>query len=108
MPSYMLIESRDPFEVAEVENDYSLATALAKAGNPTTLFLVQNGVLPTRRQAQHDGLAAALANGVSVVCDAFSLRERGIGDNAILDDVSIGSLDAVVDHLALEAKTIWL
>lgn len=108
MSKYLLIESRDPFETKEVANDYQLAVDLAKAGNDTTLFLVQNGVLPVRKSAKRNGLHALLGSGVKIVCDEFSLRERGIYSQAIAKGIEIGPLDIVVEHLADNSKTIWL
>ncbi len=40
MASYMLIESRDPFEVNDVAYFYDLASSLKSRGNDVTLFLV--------------------------------------------------------------------
>lgn len=106
MSKYFLIESRDPFETGEVANDYILAADLAKAGNETTLFLVQNGVLPVRQGAKKDGLKSAMDSGVNVICDEFSLRERGITN--VTEGVEISPLEIVVDHLADGDKTMWL
>jgi predicted peroxiredoxin len=108
MSKYLLIESRDPFEVREVANDYTLAADLAKAGNDIVLFLVQNGVLPARKAARDCGLQSVLASGVKIVCDQFSLRERGITSEAIADGYETGPMDIVVDYLADGAKTLWL
>ncbi len=41
-----------------------------------TLFLVQNGVLSARESAQSAALSAVAGNGVAVLADEFSLRER--------------------------------
>ena len=108
MSKYLLIESRDPFDTKEVSNDYQLAADLAKSGNETTLFLVQNGVLPVRKNAKRNGLDTLLDGGVKIVCDEFSLRERGIYSSAIAKGIEIGPLDIVVEHLAANNKTIWL
>ena len=48
MPSYLFVESRDPFESRDVEEGYRLLTDLAAQPIPVTLFLVQNGVLAAR------------------------------------------------------------
>ena len=85
MSKYLLIESRDPFDSREVANDYQLAYDLAQAGNDTTLFLVQNGVLPVRKAAKRNGIHALKDSGVRIICDEFSLRERGIYSDAISD-----------------------
>lgn len=106
--NYLLIESRDPFETKEVDNDYALAIDLAVAGNDTTLFLVQNGALSARRGAQTAALDALLSAGVKVICDEFSLRERGIYDEHIAAGVATGPLDIIVEQLASGTKAVWL
>ena len=108
MNKYLLIESRDPFETREVANDYQLAVDLARQGNDTTIFLVQNGVLPVRRDTLRKEINNLLENGVKVICDEFSLRERGIYSNSIATGIEIGPLDIVVEHLASNSKTLWL
>ena len=107
MPKYMLIESRDPFESNDVAFSYELATGLAKAGHEVTLFLVQNGVLPVRRGAKADGLAAVLKAGVKVLADEFSLGERGIERGRITAGIEPAPIDVAVDHLAAGHKTLW-
>jgi predicted peroxiredoxin len=107
MAKYILIESRDPFESNEVAQTYELAAGLAGAGNEVTLFLVQNGVLPARSGAKSDALAGAAGNGVTVLADDFSLRERAIAADQLVAGVAAAALDVVVDQLADGAKAIW-
>jgi hypothetical protein len=40
MPSYLVIESHDPFELRDVEEGYRLVADLAARGTAVTLFLV--------------------------------------------------------------------
>ncbi len=107
MAKYLLIESRSPFETAEVARDYELAASLAGSGNEVTLFLVQNGVLPARRRAAASGLEKVTAAGVQVLGDEFSLRERGIPASSLASGVKPAKLDVVVDQLAEGRKAIW-
>ena len=107
MADYLLIQSRDPFECNEVTRDYELAESLAKEGNQVTLFLVQNGVLPARKNAKGSGLQDAMTSGVEVLSDDFSLRERGIDNDDLAAGVKATSLDTVVDQLAEGRKAIW-
>jgi hypothetical protein len=107
MAKYMLIESRDPFDSRDVAFSYDLATGLAKAGHEVTMLLVQNGVLPARRGAKHDGLAALLRAGVRVLADDFSLGERGIPNARLVSGVEPTPIDVVVDHMAAGHKTLW-
>lgn len=106
MAKYLLIESRDLFEVNDVLYFYDLAAALAREGD-VTLFLVQNGVLPARRGARSPRLAELAAAGVRVVADEFSLRERGIRADRLAEGVAPAGLDVVIDHLAEGRKALW-
>jgi sulfur relay (sulfurtransferase) complex TusBCD TusD component (DsrE family) len=105
MAHYLLIESRDPFEVNDVAYYYDLSRALVASGNEVTLFLVQNGVLAARPSARSGALATLAKAGVKVLADDFSLAERGIAKLA--DDISKSPIDVVVDHLAAGHKTLW-
>jgi predicted peroxiredoxin len=105
--NYLLIQSRDPFENNEVTRDFELAASLAKEGNKVTLFLVQNGVLPARKTAKGSGLQDVVTSGVEVLSDDFSLRERGIPNDALAAGIKAASLDTVVDQLAEGRKAIW-
>ncbi len=107
MATYLLIESRDPFESNDVSYYYDLAAGLAKDGHDVTLFLVQNGVLPARKSSKSDGLAKAASAGVRILADEFSLRERGIGADRLTKNVEASPLDAVVDALAAGDRTLW-
>ncbi len=107
MADYLLIESRDPFESNDVSRLYALAGNLAKNGSKVTLFLVQNGVLSARENAQSAALSAVAGNGVEVLADEFSLRERGISPDGLVSGVSAAPLDVVVDQLADGRKVIW-
>ncbi len=107
MADYLLIESRDPFESNDVSRLYTLAAKLAKNGSKVALFLVQNGVLSARESAQSAALSAVAGNGVEVLADEFSLRERGISPDGLVSGVSAAPLDVVVDQLADGRKAIW-
>jgi predicted peroxiredoxin len=107
MPSYLLIESRDPFDSNDTRFCCDLAQQLAAAKNEVTLFLVQNGVLPARAGARSDALTQAAGAGVKVLADRFSLKERGIEENKLASGVSAAPLDVVLDALAEGAKVIW-
>ena len=107
MAKYLLIESRDAFDSNDVANYQGMATGLAKAGNDVTLFLVQNGVLSARSAGASNGLSAVAKAGVSVLADDFSLRERGIPSDKLVDGVSPAPLDTVIDQLVDGAKALW-
>lgn len=107
MSRYLLIESRDPFGSNAVEQHVALAAALKRAGNEVALYLVQDGVLPCRSGADGETLHEAIAAGVEVLADDFSLRERGIGAPDLARGVQTAAIDAVVTRLAASWKSIF-
>jgi predicted peroxiredoxin len=107
MPRYLLIESRDPFDSNDTGFCVDLATQLAAAKNEVTVFLVQNGVLPTRAGARSGDLTKLAGAGVSVLADSFSLKERGIDETRLASGITAAPLETVMDALAEGAKIIW-
>lgn len=107
MGTYLLIESRDPFESSDVGFFADLAKRLRGDGNEVIVFLVQNGVLPARAGARDSGLVSLADAGITVLADDFSLRERGLSPNRLVAGVKPAPLDVVLDHLAGGAKALW-
>ncbi len=107
MASYLLIESRDPFEVNDVTYFYDLASGLKSRGNEVTLFLVQNGVLPVRKSSGSALLSGLSEAGVRVLADDLSLGERGILAKSLTKGVESAAIDVVIDQLADGVKTLW-
>lgn len=105
--SYLIIQSRDPFQSTEAQRCYDAAVSLASQGQKVTLFLVQNGVLAARRGAQSGPLEVLSAAGVEVLADDFSLRERGIAADRLCAGVRAAPIETVVDRLAEGRKAIW-
>lgn len=108
MSRYLLIESQDSFSSNAVQEHVELAVALKRAGNEVTLYLVQNGVLPCRSGADGEALHEAVAAGIDVLADDFSLNERGIADRDVARGVRPAAIDAVVERLAASWKVIFL
>lgn len=107
MAKYLIIESRDPFDSQDSGYFSELVQGIAGKGNETTLFLVQNGVLPTRKGSKHsETISRLVKNKVKVLADGFSLKERAIRN--LVDGVEIAGVDRLVD-LLLDAgtKAIW-
>jgi predicted peroxiredoxin len=107
---YVLIESRDPFEYGDSLYMYDLAGDLASKGNDVTLFLIQNGVLTTRKGVKNNPLTGLhkKAPSVKVSVDDFSLRERGIARSSIVEGASVSSVDNLVDLLVQNGtKIVW-
>ena len=107
MSKYLLIESRDPFESNDVPHYYELAGGLVAAGHEVTLFLVQNGVMPSRGGTRAEGLATLARSGVTVLADEFSLRERAFPTDQMVSGVTPAPLEIVIDHMADGCKTMW-
>ncbi len=106
MASWFLIESREPGESPAVNDSAELAAALARRGDDVTLFLVQNGVLPLRPNAQNQALVAAAKAGVKLRADDFSLRERGI-TGPLAAGAQPAPIDVVVDAMAAGTRVTW-
>lgn len=107
MSTFLLIESRDPFESNDVAAYYELATDLTANGHAVTVYLVQNGVLAARRSKLSEKVTALAKAGVTVLADDFSLRERGIPTSRLAPGVAEASIDVVVDQLAGGARALW-
>ena len=109
---YLLIESRDPFDSADVPYFFKTAKDLAEKGEDVILYLVQNSVFCLRKNARpsaiFDWLGGTSKSRVKVLADDFSLRERGIRQNELVGGVQISNVDALVDFLLEEKrKAIW-
>lgn len=107
MAKYLFIESRDPYDSADSPHFLDLVKGVRERNNDATLFLIQNGVFATRDGAQHSERYRELAKaGVSVLADAFSLRERAI--DRVVDGVKSAEIESLVG-LLLEpgTKAIW-
>jgi sulfur relay (sulfurtransferase) complex TusBCD TusD component (DsrE family) len=109
MASYILIESRDPFECNDVGYFYGLAADLVEKGEQVTLFLVENGTLAARKDAKDNPLGKALERNVVVLADAFSVQERGIQAQERNPAIKLSSIDALVGLILAEegTKVLW-
>ena len=107
MSTYVFIDSRDPFDYADTPAFLELVAGVRQHGSQTTLFLIQNAVLAARRGARSAERFAELAGqGVTVLADAFSLRERAI--DTVAGGVQPVEIDALVDLLLTPAvKAVW-
>lgn len=106
--SYVLIESRDPFDSADTRFVSDTAAALRARGRDVTVFLVQNGVLASRAGARGSHVPRLRDAGVRILADDFSLRERGIEAGEMTSGVREATVDALVDLIMQPGtKTIW-
>lgn len=108
MSRYLLIQSRDAYESTAVRDHVEWACALRRDGREVACYLVQNGVLVSRSGANNEELQEALAAGIEVFADDFSLRERGIGDDEVARGVRPATIELVVDRLAAGWKVMFL
>ena len=107
MAQYTFIASRDPFESRGSETTLGLARELRRSGHDVTVYLVQNGVLGARKCTISGGFTALAREGVRILADPFSLRERGIDPTRLEDGIEPAELDLIVDHLAEGRRVIW-
>ena len=108
MTSYIFIETRDPFESRDTQFIEQTATALKQRGHEVTVFLVQNGVLASRKNARDSYLARMAQSGINLLADDFSLCERGIQPGELSPNVRPASIEMLVDALLQEnTKAIW-
>jgi len=108
MSKYLLIQSRDAFESTAVRDHVEWAGALRRQGQDVAIYLVQNGVLSSRSGADNEDLQEAIAAGIEVLADGFSLQERGIGIREVARGVRPAALELVVDRLAAGWKAMFL
>ena len=108
MTNYIFIESRDPFESRDTQFVEQTAAALKQRGHEVTVFLVQNGVLASRRNARDSYLPRLTQAGITLMADDFSLSERGIHSAELHPGVRPSSIETLVDALVQEnTKAIW-
>jgi predicted peroxiredoxin len=108
MTNYIFIESRDPFESRDTRFIEETAAALQQRGNQVTVFLVQNGVLACRRKADDPYLTRLVKAGITLLADDFSLSERGIRSEELVQGVRPSSIDFLVEALVqVNTKAIW-
>jgi sulfur transfer complex TusBCD TusB component (DsrH family) len=108
MINYIFIESRDPFASRDTEFLERTATDLKQRGHSVTVFLVQNGVLAARQNGRDNYLARLAGNGVALLADDFSLRERGIQTAQLTAGIQQSNIETLVDALIREnTKAIW-
>ena len=106
MTAYVLIESRDPFESRDTEFVEQTAIAIKERGHLVTVFLVQNGVLASRKNAGR--LRRLTEAGVMLLADDLSLRERGIKAEELAQGIQESGIDRLVDAIAqANTKAIW-
>jgi sulfur relay protein TusB/DsrH len=105
--TYVLIDSRSPFENADLEYLPRLVASLAGAGHAVTVFLLQNGVLGARRGSRLASHISHLSRReVQVLADDDALKERAVAN--LTDGVRRSSLDELVGLLMEQStRVLW-
>ena len=103
---YMLILSSGPTE-SRFQQAGNMARELQGQGHKTTLFLVQNATLAARQSPAGDSVRELTRQGIMVLADDFSLKERGIKNNQLAPEITPASLDCIIDSLAAGHKVLW-
>ena len=104
MAHYVLVETRSPFDSRDVSYFFELGAELAARGDDVTLFLAQNAVLAVRKAAANNPLDALLGR-VTVMADAYSLRERAVASDERSDQVTVAEIDDLVDLMMSDDDT---
>jgi hypothetical protein len=105
--SYVLIETRDPFESADVEKMFDLAGRLGERAE-VCVYLVENAVLPARATSAGAPRVSALAERVTVLADDFSLRQRAVAASELAPGVTPATIDRLVELItATGSKAMW-
>ncbi|MFK7827655.1 MAG: DsrE family protein [Oligoflexales bacterium] len=109
MSKYLFIESKDPFESSDTIQTYGLIKELHSQGHELALFLVQNGVFCSRKNARESLFSQLLVQEkISVFADDFALEERGIEEGEIFSQIKVAPMETLVDLLMEDGrKAIW-
>ena len=105
--SYLIIESEPALYSGRHGTAFDMARGLVALGKNVAVFMVQNGVFAARCDARGTAVSDAVASGVTVLADDFSLRERGIGGDQLHAGITPSPLETFVDRLAAGAKVLW-
>ena len=107
MSRYLFIQSQDPYTEARTEAQYELAGALAAGGHEVRVLLVQNGVLPARRDASCAHFDRLCESKVTLLADDLSLQQREIPGTELKSAVKPAEIGIVVDAMLNGDKVIW-
>ena len=107
MKAMVIVETRDPIAVGDVEWSADLLARTRQAGRASTLMLAENGVLGARASAPAPILRQLIGQGVDVLADRFALAERGIAEADLAPGITSADLGVVVDWLAAGDHVLW-
>jgi predicted peroxiredoxin len=108
MARYVIVETRNPLEGGDYA--FELGKQLRELRHDVTIYLLQDAVFTARKTftAGADLVAQAERDGVRLLADQISLRQRGVAGDRIAKGVSLGDMPELVDLLMERSdKTIW-
>jgi sulfur transfer complex TusBCD TusB component (DsrH family) len=108
MAKYLLIETKSPLEGGRYAFD--LGRQLKELRHDVTIYLLQDAVFAARNSfgAGSALLQEAEKQGLSVLADSVSLRERGVVGDRVAKRVRASDMDELVDLLMERSdKAIW-
>ncbi len=106
MKSYLLVETRDPHEMRDVDWTCDVARALSRKAQ-VALLLTENGVFGARQGCGENLVRKLNGQGVAVFADRYALAERGIDARDLSDGVSVVDIDYLADALISGVCTAW-
>ncbi|APJ03885.1 DsrE family protein [Silvanigrella aquatica] len=108
MDQYLLISSTDHFDSGNINNFYYLALNLKLQKNNVKLFFLQNAVFSLRKNIPNfNSISNLISSDIPIYVDDFSLKERGLGKENILEGIMISHLDFIIEQLLTKTKVIW-
>jgi sulfur relay (sulfurtransferase) complex TusBCD TusD component (DsrE family) len=105
--TFLLIDSRGPFESSATGHAYEVAGRLARRGNAVTVYLVHEAVVAARRGTSAAAAVSTLAGRATVLADSESLRERGIDPGELMLGVTPSGVDELVELLSSDGCNAW-
>jgi len=108
MARYLLIETKDPLDGGRYSFD--LGKQLREIQHDVTVYLVQDAVFAARKgfEAGERLLAEARKDGLTLLADEISLRQRGVVKARLSDHVRVSTMEELVDLLMERSdKAIW-
>ncbi len=108
MSRYLLVETKGPADGGEYA--FELGRQLREAKHDVTIYLLQDAAFTARRTytAAAALVADAHRNGVNLLADAISLRQRGVVADRVANGVSVAEMKDLVELLMDRSdKAIW-
>ena len=107
MGKFLIVENRDLMEYRDSEFALELASALKKKGHETTLFLLENASLASRKGSEMSSKLTALSKqGVNVLAEDLSLQIRGVAERA--EGVSESNMETLAELILNGSdQVIW-